>query len=349
MGARIQFTPELKHWIVHNIDRGIPPAPLVRDMVAQGFDVQVAGSLVYTVWAARAAGTTLPDDGVDAEQIAAARYRQQASRLMAGNQIHVDGRTIRVASALMQPLVVVLDNVLSAAECDQLIALATPRLAPSTIVDPASGMDTMSAARSSDGMFFRPQENALVERIDRRLAQLMQLPLENGEGLQVLRYRSGAESVPHFDFLMPSNAANVASLARSGQRVSTLVMYLNDVEHGGETIFPEAGLAVAPRRGSAVYFEYCNADGQLDPLSLHAGAPVLAGGLAAGAQGCCVRPRLGAGPAAVPASAGGGRFARRDGRRRHNFAQCARPIGTTGRARRNSAPRRRRCYRRWCR
>lgn len=277
MGARIQFTPELKHWIVHNIDRGIPPAPLVRDMVAQGFDAQVAGSLVYTVWSARASGAALPDDGVDAEQIAAARYRQQASRLMAGNQIHVDGRTIRVASALMQPLVVVLDNVLSAAECDQLIALSTPRLAPSTIVDPASGMDTMSAARSSDGMFFRPQENALVERIDRRLAQLMQLPLENGEGLQVLRYRSGAESVPHFDFLMPTNPANVASLARSGQRVSTLVMYLNDVDHGGETIFPEAGLAVAPRRGSAVYFEYCNADGQLDPLSLHAGAPVLSG------------------------------------------------------------------------
>src|SRR5471030_1210626 len=257
MGARIHYTPELKHWMVHNIDRGIPPAPLVRSMIEQGFDAQVAGSLVQTVWAARASGATLPDDGVDAEQIAAARYRQQPSRLMAGNQIHVDGRAIRVASALVQPVVVVLDNVLSAAECEQLIALATPRLAPSTIVDPASGMDTMSAARSSDGMFLRP--------------------LENGEGLQVLRYRSGAESVPHFDFLMPSNAANVASLARSGQRVSTLVMYLNDVEHGGETIFPEAGLAVAPRRGSAVYFEYCNADGQLDPLSLHAGAPVLAG------------------------------------------------------------------------
>lgn len=277
MGARIHFTPELKHWIVHNIDRGIPPAPLVRNMVEQGFDAQVAASLVHTVWAARATGAALPEDAVDDEQAAAARYRPQPSRLMAGNRIEVDGRTVRVASTLMQPVVTVLDNVLSAAECDQLIALATPRLAPSTIVDPASGMDTASAARSSHGMFFRPQETALIERIDRRLAQLMQLPLENGEGLQVLRYGAGAESTPHFDFLMPTNAANVASLARSGQRVSTLVMYLNDVDHGGETVFPEAGLAVAPRRGSAVYFEYCNADGQLDPLSLHAGAPVLAG------------------------------------------------------------------------
>jgi prolyl 4-hydroxylase len=134
-----------------------------------------------------------------------------------------------------------------------------------------------SISRSSEGMFFRLQENPLVARIDRRVSRLMNLPLENGEGLQILRYRSGAQSVPHFDFLMPTNAANVASLERSGQRVSTLVIYLNDVAQGGETVFPEIGLAVTPRKGSAVYFEYCNSAGQLDSLSLHAASSVRAG------------------------------------------------------------------------
>ncbi|MDB5856510.1 MAG: 2OG-Fe(II) oxygenase superfamily protein, partial [Ramlibacter sp.] len=128
-----------------------------------------------------------------------------------------------------------------------------------------------------EGMFFRPPEGPLVQRIVRRLARLMGLPVANGEGLQVLRYASGGRSAPHFDFLLPANAANRASLERSGQRVSTLVMYLNDPEQGGETVFPEAGIAVAPRKGSALYFEYCNSAGQLDPLSLHAALPVLAG------------------------------------------------------------------------
>jgi prolyl 4-hydroxylase len=59
--------------------------------------------------------------------------------------------------------------------------------------------------------------------------------------------------------------------------VSTLIIYLNDVEEGGETVFPESGLSVSPRQGSGLYFEYCNHLGQLDPLSLHAGAPVIAG------------------------------------------------------------------------
>jgi prolyl 4-hydroxylase len=54
-------------------------------------------------------------------------------------------------------------------------------------------------------------------------------------------------------------------------------MYLNDVEQGGETIFPSIHLSVTPKKGSAVYFEYCNDLGQVDSMSLHGGVPVIAG------------------------------------------------------------------------
>jgi prolyl 4-hydroxylase len=56
-----------------------------------------------------------------------------------------------------------------------------------------------------------------------------------------------------------------------------LVIYLNDVELGGETAFPEIGLTVTAKKGSAVYFEYCNSQEHTDPLTLHAGLPVLKG------------------------------------------------------------------------
>ena len=58
--------------------------------------------------------------------------------------------------------------------------------------------------------------------------EMMGLPVEHGEGLQVLHYPSGAGSAPHFDFLEPSNAANRASLARSQPCIpeSTLPAYL---------------------------------------------------------------------------------------------------------------------------
>jgi prolyl 4-hydroxylase len=105
----------------------------------------------------------------------------------------------------------------------------------------------------------------------------MNCPLRNGEGLQLLHYHPGARSAPHFDFLTPGNAANEASLARSGQRVSSLVIYLNDVERGGATVFPEIGLAVTPRQGHAVHFEYANSRGDVDLSSVHAAEPVEAG------------------------------------------------------------------------
>jgi prolyl 4-hydroxylase len=279
MQTPIRLTPQLRDWLSHNINRGVPPAPLARAMAAQGFDPAAAATIAGVFWAAVAAGAAQPGLTLDADQVAAA-YRMPPSRLPAASTIMAGERRVPVVLRLAQPSqpsLTVLDNVLSDDECAQLIAAATPRLRPSTIVDPATGKDSQSAARSSEGMFFRLAENALVERLDRRLSALMQLPLEHGEGLQVLRYPAGAQSTPHYDFLMPTSDANRASLARSGQRVSTLIVYLNAVERGGETVFPESGLEVAPRRGSALYFEYCNADGQLDPQSLHAGAPVLAG------------------------------------------------------------------------
>ncbi|MEZ5661867.1 MAG: 2OG-Fe(II) oxygenase, partial [Burkholderiaceae bacterium] len=60
-------------------------------------------------------------------------------------------------------------------------------------------------------------------------------------------------------------------------RIATLVLYLNTVEEGGETAFPKINVAVRARQGAAAYFEYHNAQGQLDPRCLHAGVPVRRG------------------------------------------------------------------------
>ena len=72
-------------------------------------------------------------------------------------------------------------------------------------------------------------------------------------------------------------AASRDSIARSGQRIGTLLMYLNDVDGGGETVFPQLGWSVVPRCGDVLYFEYGNRFGLCDPISLHASTPLHAG------------------------------------------------------------------------
>ena len=162
-------------------------------------------------------------------------------------------------------------------ECNELIRLSRIKLQRSTIVDPASGKETVIQERSSYGTFFANNETEFISKLERRIAAVMQWPAENGEGLQILNYKVGAEYKSHYDYFPPGDPGSAVHLAKGGQRVSTLVIYLNDVEEAGETMFPEIGLSVTPKKGSAVYFEYCNSKGQVDPLSLHCGVPVVAG------------------------------------------------------------------------
>jgi hypothetical protein len=65
---------------------------------------------------------------------------------------------------------------------------------------------------------------------DVRLATLVDWPLSHGEGLQVLRYQVGGQYRPHFDYFPRSGAASPAHLAQGGQRIGTVIVYLNDVE-----------------------------------------------------------------------------------------------------------------------
>lgn len=182
-----------------------------------------------------------------------------------GDNMMTSDRPIRIVDKLEEPLILVLEDVLSAEECDALIALASDRMQRSRI----GGAHTVSDIRTSSSMFLEESENAWVETIEARLSELMQVPLSHAEPLQVLHYKPGEQYKLHYDYFTSDSVAN--------NRISTLVMYLNDVEEGGETCFPLLQLSVAPKKGSAVYFEYFYTDTRLNELTLHAGNPVVTG------------------------------------------------------------------------
>lgn len=276
MSSRVRFSPDLGAWLVEQLNGGRPPLALVETMVAERMEPRVASAIVAAFVAARSDGRPVPTDSLLLED-EPEPYRYEPPLLAPGSRLRTADREVRVVMRSERPCLAVLEGLLTDDECSALIELGRPRLTPSTLVDPETGQDIVASGRTSFGMFFRPRENALVARIDRRLSEVMGLPEENGEGLQLLHYPALAESTPHFDFLRPTNDANRASIERSGQRVSTLLAYLNDVEAGGETLFPALGSSVSPARGRGVYFEYANSLGQVDERSLHAGGPVLSG------------------------------------------------------------------------
>src|SRR3546814_14938852 len=93
--------------------------------------------------------------------------------------------------------------------------------------------------------------------------------------MQVLRYGPGAEYRPHYDWFDPERPGVGAILARGGQRVASVVIYLNTPARGGATVFPAARFEVAQATGNAVFFSYDRPHAM--PGTLPAAAPVLVG------------------------------------------------------------------------
>ncbi len=175
-----------------------------------------------------------------------------------------------------RPAVAVIDDLLSRDECRLLMLSAQPFLQPSRAVDPGSGVaQAMPLRTSSDASFDPMLEDFALRYVQLRMARAVGMELTNAEQLIVLRYAPGQEYRPHRDYL-PS-AAIERDRPQAGNRARTICVYLNDVEAGGETVFPVPGIEVKPKAGSAVVFDNLHADGSPDPDSLHAGQPVLLG------------------------------------------------------------------------
>ena len=275
MNAITQLPAEWQHWIQENLARGCAPQSLIDDMVRNHFDPVFARAAVNGVMSGPFVAPVAAVAAVQAKP--ASGYTYETPRLHAGNLIRTSDRDVRIVTRVQRPMIAVLDGVLSEEECDELIRRSSDKMRRSTTVDPLTGKHEVIADRSSEGTFFQLNADPFIARLDRRISEVMNWPVENGEGLQILHYGTGGEYKPHFDYFPPEDPGSQVQMTIGGQRVSTMVMYLNEVEEGGTTIFPEIGLEVVPKKGSAVYFEYTNSHGQLDKLTLHGGSPVTRG------------------------------------------------------------------------
>jgi hypothetical protein len=174
------------------------------------------------------------------------------------------------------PWVATASEALGAEECRFVMLLGGAMLRPALAGQP-DGTRAESLIRTSHAMAFDPViEDVTLRLIQRRMVAAANCPLAHAEPLTLLRYEPGQEYRPHRDYRPPS-AFVPAAQGGPGQRVATVIAYLNDVPAGGDTEFPLLGLTLAPERGGLLAFRNVDAAGQPDPRTLHAGRPVEAG------------------------------------------------------------------------
>jgi len=103
------------------------------------------------------------------------------------------------------------------------------------------------------------------------------------EDLQVVRYEGSIQKdrhgfyERHADYFTPDEDTDSYFAHTGSNRFATILIYLNDVEAGGETEFLHSKLRVNATKGTMLLFYSMLPDGNLDEKSRHQGNPVLKG------------------------------------------------------------------------
>lgn len=263
------MTPAVQTWLQEQTAAGHNRAALFQSLLASGWQAAQAAHIMSL--------TQAEQQAFGAQPLAKQATTPVPQPKLVFNDVQVDGgdKWVRVLQHRSAPELIEFEGLLSNDECEALMAAAQPRLSRSLTVDLQTGGQEVHADRSSQGMFFERAETALVAAVEARIAKLLQWPADHGEGLQVLRYPPSAQYLPHYDYFDPAQPGTPLLLERGGQRVATLIMYLHEPAGGGATVFPDIDLAIAPKRGNAVFFSYAAPDAST--LTLHGGEPVTAG------------------------------------------------------------------------
>ncbi|MBB6123317.1 prolyl hydroxylase family protein [Sphingobium subterraneum] len=157
-------------------------------------------------------------------------------------------------------------------ECAAMRAMIDAGAEPSALFSGSSG----SEYRSSYSCHLDAHD-PLVIGLTNRIVALTGLDPTTGETIQGQRYTQGQEYRLHCDYFGITASYWPRMRAQGGQRCWTAMMYLSDVEEGGETQFAQCGFMIPPREGMILIWNNLRPDGSPNPDSLHAALPVVKG------------------------------------------------------------------------
>jgi prolyl 4-hydroxylase len=178
------------------------------------------------------------------------------------------------------PWVVILDNVVTESEAERLIELgaiegyeqsfAGGKLKPDGTYEPGFSQTRTSSNAWCKGECYK---DPIAQRVIERITNITKIPETNSEYLQMLKYNPGEFYKTHHDYLAYGDTR------QTGARLITVFLYLNDVEEGGGTEFPNYDITVMPKRGRALIWPSVKDEDpdKQDDRTMHQALPVIKG------------------------------------------------------------------------
>ena len=253
--AETQFDDSWKIWIWTNVSRGCDKDGIFKILHDAGFDYDaIRAELNY-------------EPSVDLDEINNPLNDINFDRkhFFVANSRKIDNEKIELY---------ILEDFLTKDECQRLIELMKSSLRPSTITNENEPDSYFRTSKTCDFAYIK---DPLSDEINIRICRTLGISPSYSEEMQGQLYDVGEEFKAHTDWFTPNTEEFERYGAERGQRSWTFMIYLNDVESGGETAFTEIDETITPKTGMAVFWNNINPDGQPNPDTLHHALPVKAG------------------------------------------------------------------------
>ena len=155
------------------------------------------------------------------------------------------------------------EDVLSERECAHFIRLGTD-LRPGLVVsNMGSSTGCLSATRSSRVKWIGHHLDATTTAVGARLSAMVGLPLWHAEDFHIELYESGGGYDWHPDAFPHNSLQGQANMTRGGQRLATVIVFLNDCDSSGRLEFWPPAPVILHRRGRVVFAHHCEGSSTL--------------------------------------------------------------------------------------
>lgn len=168
-----------------------------------------------------------------------------------------------------------IDDFLSDEHCNHFISLIDENSERSKISGGENGWDVSDYRTSSTSTL--PLDDTIVKSVDDLIHEATDIDKELGEHIQGQKYEVGQQFKMHTDYFDKGSSDYDIHTKDKGQRTMTFMIYLNDVEEGGETEFHNLGLKFKPKKGQAVVWHNIDENFKENPDTIHSGLPVIKG------------------------------------------------------------------------
>lgn len=174
------------------------------------------------------------------------------------------------------PYIFQFDNFMTDDECRYIINMSKNNMKQSVVSGSKGGI--LSTARTSTVHWIPNNFNRKIKHINKKICDLLDFPVDHTESLQCIHYEPTQEYQAHYDSYDLDTPIGIRCCRKGGQRLATALIYLSDVDDGGETYFPKLNLRIEPKKGRLILFYNVHlGTNNKHPNSLHAGTPVIRG------------------------------------------------------------------------